>query len=107
MRAHPPFPGDIPHPEKSGVGQPEIRSLSEIGNPQREHRRWSETYIESSNPPRSATESTIFAFSAEKSKMLRTFAQFVRLKGTGVFFLAERVQVSIGVSWLRTRGEVP
>lgn len=33
--------------------------------------------------PLSATQSSIFAFSADKSKILRMFAKFVRLAGTG------------------------
>ena len=36
-----------------------------------------------SNPPLSATESTISTFYPEKWKILRTFAKFVRFKGTG------------------------
>ncbi len=37
----------------------------------------------SSNLPLSANQSSAFAFSAEKSKILRTFGTFVRFKGTG------------------------
>ena len=36
-----------------------------------------------SNPPLSATQSAISAFSAEESKILRMFAHFFDLKGTG------------------------
>jgi hypothetical protein len=38
---------------------------------------------ESSNLPRSASQSVIFAFSSENSKIPRTSAKFVRFKGTG------------------------
>src|SRR5260370_35054759 len=36
-----------------------------------------------SHPTLSANQSSIFSFSAEKSKMRRTFALFVRLRSTG------------------------
>jgi hypothetical protein len=39
--------------------------------------------LDGSNPLLSASQSAIFAFSAENSKILRIFADFVRLKGTG------------------------
>jgi hypothetical protein len=36
-----------------------------------------------SNPSLSASQSALFAFSAENSKIVRLFAKFVRFKGTG------------------------
>ena len=36
-----------------------------------------------SNPPRSASQSAIFALSAENSKIVRTFARFPRAQGSG------------------------
>lgn len=39
--------------------------------------------LDDSNPALSATQSAISAFSAEESKILRMFAYFFDLKGTG------------------------
>ena len=39
--------------------------------------------LDGSNPPLSASQSAMFAFSAEKSKILRMLAHFLLLKGTG------------------------
>jgi hypothetical protein len=46
----------------------------------------------SSNPPLSASQSALFAFSAENSKIVRMFAKFVRFKGH------RRISVSAGSS---------
>ena len=57
---------------------PEKQIEREIGEPGPKCRG-----LDGSNPLRSASQSAVFAFSAENSKIVRMFAEFVRLKGTG------------------------